>query len=110
MFASGDFLNLNPMVPTKDKESRARSIQGRLRSGGVRFNKRAEWYPNLEQEMLTFPRSVHDDQVDAMAWLGLTLNKMAAAPSLEELEEEEYEELKTSSGFYDEGRSRITGY
>lgn len=110
MFHSGEFMNLNPLVPTKDKESRARSIQGRLRAGGVKFDKKAEWYPNFEQELCTFPRSIHDDQVDAFAWLGLTLLKMQAAPSAEELEEEEYDNMEMESGYFDQGRSRVTGY
>lgn len=110
MFDSGNFINLNPMTPIKDKESRARSIQGRMRAGGVHFDKRAEWFPDFEQELLTFPRSVHDDQVDALAWLGLTLNKMQMALTPEEQEEEEYESLLFESGYFDEGRCRSTGY
>ena len=110
MFDTGNFINLNPMVPVKDKESRARSIQGRMRAGGVHFDKRAEWFPDLEQEILTFPRSVHDDQVDALAWLGLTLNKMLTAPTPEELEEEEQELMLFESGYFGEGRNQSTGY
>lgn len=110
MFKPGrPFLNLNPMVPTKDKESRARSIQARMRAGGVRFDKETEWYPSLENEMRQFPRSVHDDQVDAMAWLGLTLHKMSEAPTLDELEEEEYEK-EFQLTMQPQGRSHLTGY
>ena len=110
MFASGEFMNLCVKNPTKDKESRARSIQGRLRAGGVRFDKKAEWYPAFEQELLSFPRGAHDDQVDAFAWLGLTLLQMSAAPSQEELEEDEFQEMTKASGFYDQGRNIRTGY
>ena len=110
MFQPGrQVLNLNPMVPTKDKESRARSIQGRMRDGGVRFNKETEWYTQLETEMRQFPRSVHDDQVDAMAWLGLTLNKMISAPTLEEIQDEEYA-LEFKMTMQPSGRSQLTGY
>lgn len=110
MFDTGNFLNLNPMTPVKDKESRARSIQGRMRAGGVHFDKKAEWYPDLEQEVLTFPRSVHDDQVDALAWLGLTLNKMQTALTPEEIEEEEYQDMLDENGFFNDGRNSVTGY
>lgn len=110
MIETGNFLNLNPMTPTKDKEARAKSIQGRLRAGGVRFNKNADWYPDLEAEMLTFPRSVHDDQVDALAWLGLTIHKMHSAPTAEERDEEEYDIMLEESGYFDEGRNFMTGY
>lgn len=110
MFKPGrPFLNLNPMVPTRDKESRARSIQARMRAGGVRFNKETEWYPHLEAEMRQFPRAVHDDQVDAMAWLGLTLNKMIAAKTDQEIKEEEFEmEMHRTMGPM--GRNMRTGY
>ena len=110
MISSGSFMALNPMVPTKDKEARARSIQGRLRAGGVKFNKNADWYPDFEQELLTFPRSVHDDQVDAFAWLGLTINKMRTAPTEEELEDEEYNTMLEENGYFEEGRNTMTGY
>lgn len=111
MYKRGEgFLNLLPLVPTKDKQSRARSIQARMRAGGVRFDKEAEWYPELEQELLTFPRSVHDDQVDALAWLGLTLDRMIEAPTKDEDAEEEYYEKVKQSGQVFDGRDSITGY
>lgn len=110
MMDTGNFLNLDPKTPVKDKESRARSIQGRMRAGGVKFDKDAEWYPDFEQEVLTFPRSAHDDQVDALSWLGLTVHKMLTAPTQEELDEEEYDEMFFASGFGEMGRNKYTGY
>jgi predicted phage terminase large subunit-like protein len=104
------FINLNPLVPTKDKESRARSIQARLRAGGVRFNKGADWYPELERELRSFPRGVHDDQVDALAWLGLTLSDMQRHATSAEMKEEDDERELEEAGFFTEGRSEITGY
>lgn len=110
MFKPGRaFLNLNPMVPTKDKESRARSIQARMRAGGVKFNKETEWYPLLEFEMRQFPRSTYDDQVDAMAWLGLTLNKMISARTIDELKEEEFN-MEVTRTMVPLGRNLRTGY
>ena len=106
----GEFLNLLPLVPTKDKESRARSIQARIRAGGVKFDKEAEWYPSLEQEMLTFPRGVHDDMVDALAWLGLTLDRMIDADTEEETDDLDYLKKITNSGTADEGRNVYSGY
>lgn len=110
MMEQDSFLNLNLVTPTKDKESRARSIQGRMRAGGVKFDKDAEWYPELEQELLSFPRAVHDDQVDALAWLGLTVHKMQQAPTEEEIEDEEYQHMLIDSGHFEEGRNVHTGY
>lgn len=88
----GQYINLHPMTPTKDKQARARSIQARMRSGGVRFETDAEWYPDYHEEMRRFPKGVHDDQVDATAWLGLMLDNMIEAPTDAETEEELYQE------------------
>ena len=93
----------------KDKIARSRSMQGRMRAHGVRFNKEGEWYPSFEDECISFPRAKHDDQVDAFAYLGMLLDIMIQAPTREEQEEEEYQDELRSSGF-NGGRSRFTGY
>jgi len=103
------YLNLYPVVPTKDKLTRARSLQARLRAGGVHFDKDASWYIALEDEMVRFPKDRHDDQVDALSWIGLTLDVLAEAPTPEEQAEDEYEE--EYGGFHQySGQSLITGY
>ena len=102
------FINLVTKVPTKDKKSRASAIQGRMRSGGVRFDREATWWPVMMEEMLRFDRGEHDDQVDALAWLGLTLNEITPGKTIEEVVEDEYiEELET---FDYDGRNDVTGY
>jgi len=111
MFKRNVFINLNKEVPTKDKQTRARSIQGRMRAGGVRFDKDAPWFAPMEEEVLTFPRGRHDDQVDALSWLGLTVDKFIVGKSEEELDEEEWEEeVMVSRSFSDTGRNATTGY
>lgn len=45
----------------KDKVTRARSVQARLRAHGVKFDKGADWYPAFENECLQFPRGKYDD-------------------------------------------------
>jgi predicted phage terminase large subunit-like protein len=57
----------------RDKMVRARAIQGRMQQGMVLFPKNAEFTVPLINEMLRFPNGVHDDQVDAMAWIGLMM-------------------------------------
>ena len=105
------YLMINPMVPTKDKESRARSMQARMRAGGVKFPHDADWYPDLEMEMRQFPRSPYDDQVDAMAWLGLTLDKMHRAQTPDEVAEDEWEnEFFLTASLEQQGRNKYTGY
>lgn len=94
----------------KDKIQRARSIQARMRAKTVKFDKQQEWYPVLETEMMRFPRDKHDDQVDAMAYMGLLLDEMTSAPTDEEIEEEIYLDELRESGQYFSGRNATTGY
>ena len=105
---NGVFINLNPMIPTKDKQSRARSLQARMRAGKVKFDTKATWFYTLQQEMVRFPKDIHDDQVDALSWVGLTLDKIIDAEDDDEYEDMLYEQ--EFGGFYDIGRSRGTGY
>ena len=94
----------------KDKIFRARSIQARMRAGGVLFEKESDWYHDFEDECMKFPRDRHDDQVDAFAYMGLLLNQMIEAPTRQEIEDEEEEIEYGESGLSDAGRSDVTGY
>lgn len=100
---------LNLISPTKDKQSRARSWQGRLRSGTVFFDKKADWYLSFEQEHLKFPKDRYDDQVDAGSYLGLTLDKFSNARSQEEIDEDDFK-LEHKLTMQPLGRSQRTGY
>lgn len=105
------YLNLHLMKHGgKDKIFRARSIQARMRAGGVKFEKESDWYQAFEDECMRFPRDKHDDQVDAFAYLGLMLDKLIEAPTQEQIEEEHFEEEYAESGLSDAGRSAYTGY
>ena len=104
------FPNLILIVPSKDKIARAQSIRARMRAGAVKFDKQEDWYPQFEQEMLRFPRDRHDDQVDAIAYLGHILDKMTDAPTPEDMAEVLYKEEYANSGLYEQGRSAVTGY
>lgn len=68
---------LEPLqVGRRDKEARARSIQGRMQQGKVYLPKNAPWVTDFMRELLLFPGGAHDDQVDAIAHLGLMLDSM----------------------------------
>lgn len=111
MLSSGHYLSLVKLKHNgKDKESRTRSIQARMRAQTVKFEKNAEWYSAFEDELLKFPRGRNDDQVDAFAYLGLMLDKLVEAPTKAELDEEEYLDELYNSGLGEEGRSKYTGY
>ena len=111
MIKNNNFLNIIPLKPHKtDKQMRARSMQARMRAGGVKFDKQADWYMGFEDELMKFPRAKHDDQVDAFAYLGLLLNSLVEAPTAEEIEEDEYALDFKQYGNYLNGRSTVTGY
>ena len=59
----------------RDKEARARAIQGRMQQGMVHFPKNEVFTGPLIAELLRFPNGVHDDQVDALAWIGLMMTE-----------------------------------
>ena len=94
----------------KDKTTRARSVQARLRAHGMKFDKEGDWYPVFENECLSFPRGKHDDQVDAFAYLGLMLDQLIEAPTKDEADEEEYLEELQGSDLNNQGRDALTGY
>lgn len=113
MMKTGTFMNVVQLKHGgKDKIARARSIQARMRAGGVKFQKDAEWFQAFQDECVQFPRGKHDDQVDAFAYLGMMLLQLIEAPTEQEIIEEEFiderEEFERASGR--SGRSQWTGY
>lgn len=110
MLETGIFPNIQAVAPSVDKLTRARSIQARMRAGAVKFDKTGDWYYDFEDEAVLFPRGKHDDQVDALAYVGLIVDKMIQGRSQREVAEDEYEEELEESGFYESGRSTYTGY
>ncbi len=110
MAGRNSYPNIETFPTTKDKIARARSINARMRSEGVKFDKSKEWYHEFEHEVLTFPRDRHDDQVDALAWLGMGLDKLVEAPTEEAIDLEEWEDEFAESIDWDEGRNLTCGY
>jgi len=109
MVATNTYLTLYPMKHGgKDKQTRSRSIQARMRSKGVRFHKDEEWYQTFEDELMRFPRDRHDDQVDCFAYLGMMLDRLLEAPTKQEEEDEQYDDEFAESG--ESGRNLTTGY
>lgn len=111
MVRTNMFLNLKLLKHGgKDKIQRSRSIQARVRAHTVYFDKSKDWYQPFEDECTRFPRDVHDDQVDAFAYLGMMLDSITEAQTPREIEEEEYEYELSASGYLGSGRSATTGY
>ena len=106
------WLNCMAILPTRDKATRGRPFQKRMRAQACRFDKTADWYPGFEDELLRFTgkgEAVADDQFDSAAILSKGLESMA------ELEEEDFlsdDELyqRHTGPRSDVGRSATTGY
>jgi predicted phage terminase large subunit-like protein len=62
----------------RDKELRARAIQGRMQQGKVLFPYEESFTKDIVSELLRFPNGVNDDIVDAIAWIGLMMTQFAA--------------------------------
>lgn len=71
------------LVPITDKMVRARPLQGRMQQGLVVFPPAhtAPWVEVVWNELLRFPGGIHDDIVDALAWLARLVAGQAPPPS-----------------------------
>lgn len=73
MSETGVFFNIVEKTPVSDKEQRAQAISARMAMGRVYFPRNRPWVEKAVNELLAFPNGLHDDFVDAFAWLGLGL-------------------------------------
>jgi len=108
------WINFVPINPAKDKATRGRSLQKRMRGGGCKFDKRAEWYVGFEEELMHFTEEAEallDDQFDSASLLSWGLDSFA------EEEEEDFYSDEEREYFSEQarrakasGRSMVTGY
>jgi hypothetical protein len=81
--------------------------------GMVRFDKEADWWLTVDDEMRKFTmegaKSGHDDIIDMLGVLGHCIQKVSRPETEEEEEEILYYNMKISEGS-DDGRCAITGY
>jgi predicted phage terminase large subunit-like protein len=86
------FLPLAPLKPgRRDKESRARAIQGRMQQGAVMFPRGAGFIQDLVNELMKFTAGgVHDDVVDAIAWIGQMLQEMTGPQRTKEVQKKSW--------------------
>lgn len=70
---------IEELTPISDKAARARTLQGRMQQGKVKWTVDAPWFDTLKREFLRFLcGGLKDDQVDAWAWLAILAAKQAA--------------------------------
>ena len=68
----------------KDSEQRAGAIAGVVQMGYVHIPSDAPWYGDLEYELTRFPGGTRDDQVDALALIGIRINSLRGSGFREE--------------------------
>ncbi len=76
MREEGVFCYVEEVTPSGDKQVRAQSIRGRMAAGMIRFPRFAPWYNDALTQFMKFPAGAKDDFVDALAYIGLGLDKM----------------------------------
>lgn len=108
------YINIVPVPSIKDKATKGRPLQRRHKARALRFDKKAEWYPSFEEELLKFVPGVEgrlDDQFDSAALLvaGFETMPKVEAEDLMTEEEEEFE-FHRRQVKVDQGRSQVTGY
>ena len=108
----GRYINFVVRQPLKDKASRGRSLQKRMRGGGTRWDTEADWFPGMQDEMLRFTgyaEAALDDQFDSAALLSLGFDDLAEVED-EDLEDEEVLDMRRQDPRNTGGRSKVTGY
>lgn len=109
-------INFEPIASVKDKATRGRSWQRRMRAQQCRFNKQAEGYAGFEQEVLRFTgyaTATLDDQFDSGALLSTGFDHMPQIDEDDFYDEEDFEMergFRTRGGSTSDGRSQVTGY
>lgn len=112
MQARGRWINFVPRLPIKDKASRGRSLQRRMRAGGTRWDVDAHWFPGMREEMLRFTGrddATLDDQFDSAALLSLGFDDLAHVEEEDFTTEEEWR-FRAADPRISDGRSQVTGY
>jgi len=107
------WMNLQPILPVKDKATRGRSLQRRMRNGGCRFDKEASWYTDFEAELLKFTATSEatlDDQFDSAALLSRGFEEVRHIEEDDFMTEEEEEFEFMATLVRGDGRSHVTGY
>ena len=110
------WLNLVEIPSVKDKAVRGRTLQKRMRAGGMRFDAEADWFVPYQQELLKFTgvaQAKLDDQFDSTSILAIGFDRfMDKAEEEDFMEDEEISvrEANRRRAAPRDGRSSVTGY
>jgi hypothetical protein len=106
------WINFVERVPIKDKASRGRSLQRRMRASGTRWDTAAHWFEGMRQEMLRFTGesdATLDDQFDSAALLSLGFDGLADVEEEDFTSDEEWR-FRAADPRLEDGRNQVTGY
>ena len=77
-------LNIFPIRPVLDKATRLYSETAAIEAGRVHIYEKGPWLADFQREMVLFPNSKHDDQIDSVSqFLYYTRTQMIRIPQLE---------------------------
>ena len=114
------WINIVEVPSVKDKATRGRTLQKRMKAGGCRFDKETEWYPGYEAELLRFTggaQAILDDQFDSSSLLAIGFDRYMDTPTQEDFMDDEESAIvemnRRQMRVYqpqNDGRSSVTGY
>lgn len=113
MMRTGVFINFVEVLPIKDKASRGRAWQKRMKAWACRFDKEADWYQPYEEECLRFTGVTEarlDDQFDSSALLALGFESLPDAEEEDLMTEDEWMANRKKNQRQQTGRNATTGY
>ncbi len=74
-------LNIIPIIPKDDKATRMMAESPAIEAGRVFVPNEAFWLANFQHEMVHFPKSKHDDQVDSLSQFLYWARKRVSKPA-----------------------------
>lgn len=114
MMKRGIFINCTPLSPMRDKATKGRSWQKRMKSKACRFDATGPWYPEYEHECLRFTGysdAVLDDQFDSSAIVSRGFDQLPLQDEEDFMDDEELYQAGHGPDDHEySGRSTYTGY
>lgn len=69
MLTRNCFFPVLELIAEKQKELRIKALQPRFKAHTMWFPEHAPWLTEIESELLMFPKALHDDLIDALAYI-----------------------------------------